>query len=470
MADSKSNTILVSAPNAPSPFVPLSFILAGLLSLFLAVGLIAAKPSVLATYHYNQHVIAITHLLVLGWICSVVMGAVYQLVPVALETRLHSERMAKWQFAFHVIGFAGMVWMFWRWDMKQVGHFGSAFAVGVGLFIYNLVRTLWRVPKWNVIAVAIASSLFWLGVTVLVGLSVAAGKCSYEYATPLTQASALRTALRGLQAAGAFMGKFDQIAAMHAHAHAGVFGCFIMLIVGVSYRLLPMFAVSEIQRPRRAAWSVGLLNVGLVGVFLTVLLRHPLKPVFALVIAGGLVLYGLEVRAILRARRRAVLDWGLRQFLVALGLLIPTVALGLALSWPTLPLTALVGQLENLYGLLAVLGAVSFAILGMTYKIVPFLVWFGRYSPEVGRSRVPTLAEMYSPRLQIAGFWTYLAGLAVTSTGTLLASEFWVRVGVLGLCVSLVFVGLNLAMMLKHLLCPQIQPLSFRPAREAVAT
>ena len=59
----------------------------------------------------------------------------------------------------------------------------------------------------------------WLGVTVLVGLSVAAGKCSYEFATPLTQSSGMQAMLVGLQKAGAFMGRFDQIAAMHAHAH-----------------------------------------------------------------------------------------------------------------------------------------------------------------------------------------------------------------------------------------------------------
>src|SRR3974390_1850222 len=108
------------------------------------------------------------------------MGAMYQLVPVALETKLYSERLAKWQFAFHLVGFVGMVWMFETWNMKQVGHFGSVLAVGVGLFMYNLARTLLRVQKWNVVATAIASSLAWLSITVLAGLSIAAGKCAYD--------------------------------------------------------------------------------------------------------------------------------------------------------------------------------------------------------------------------------------------------------------------------------------------------
>jgi hypothetical protein len=109
----------------------------GMLALFTGVALLVLRPDILATYHYNQYVIAATHLFVLGWICTIVMGAMYQLVPVALETRLYSEKLVAWQFMFHLVGFAGMVWMFWTWDMKQVGHFGAVLTVGVGLFVYS---------------------------------------------------------------------------------------------------------------------------------------------------------------------------------------------------------------------------------------------------------------------------------------------------------------------------------------------
>ncbi len=145
----------------------------------------------LATYHYNQYVIAATHLFVLGWITTIVMGAMYQLVPVALETKLYSERLARWQFMFHLVGFSGMVWMFWTWDMKHVGHFGWVLAVGVGLFVYNIARTLLRVPRWNVIATAVASALAWLSLAVLAGLMIAAGKCSYESTSALAPRESL---------------------------------------------------------------------------------------------------------------------------------------------------------------------------------------------------------------------------------------------------------------------------------------
>src|SRR5512144_376890 len=93
--------------NAPSMQLPLRFMLAGIIALATAGTVLITHPELLSTYHYNQHIIAVTHLFVLGWILTIVMGGTYQLVPVVLETQLYSERLARWQFAFHALGFTG---------------------------------------------------------------------------------------------------------------------------------------------------------------------------------------------------------------------------------------------------------------------------------------------------------------------------------------------------------------------------
>lgn len=451
--------------NTSATSLPLRFIVTGLLALVLGVAWLVAQPSVLASYHYNQYVIAVTHLFALGFLCTIVMGAMYQLVPVALETRLYSERLAKWQFAFHLVGFAGMVWMFWTWNMKQVGHFGSIMAVGVGLFVWNIAQTLRRVPKWNVTATAVSGALGWITLTIIAGLSIAAGKCAYESTSGLATATGVKSVVAGLRSLGAFMARFDQISAMHAHAHLSGVGFFTLLIVGVSYKLIPMFVLSEIQSHRRAVASVALLNLGLAGSFVTILLRSPWKLFFAGAIIAALVIYGFELRAILRARKRATLDWGIRSFLTAVGLLLPLSQLSLVLAWPGLPLNTFTGQLENLYGFLGLIGVVSFAVIGMLYKIIPFLVWFGVYSPHVGRAKLPALADLYSPRLQLAGYGSFLAGLAVTSTGILLSSERVVRLGSALLLVSVATLIINVVKMLRHFARPQISPIGLSKAQ-----
>jgi hypothetical protein len=455
--------------NAPSVLLPLRFMLTGVLALFSEVILLVARPQMLSTYHYNQYVIAATHLFVLGWICTVVMGAMYQLVPVALETKLYSERLARWQFVFHLVGFTGMVWMFWTWNLKQVGHFGAVLTLGVGLFVYNLVRTLARVPRWNVVATAVASALAWLSLAVLAGLTIAVGKCSYDSAPTLPHTNPLGALLAALSATAAFVGRFDAIGAMHAHAHLGAVGVFMMMIVGISYKLVPMFTLSELQSRRRAAASLLLLNLGLAGSFFTILLRSPFKFVFALVAIAGLVCYGLEVRAILRARKRRPLDWGLKYFLSALSLLAPVSVLAAVLSWPSLPLTVLTGQLENLYGFMAFTGVVSLAIIGMLYKILPFLVWYRSYSKLIGRGKVPSLADLYSPRVQTVGYWSYLAGLGIASSGIMLGHALAVRCGCVLLLVSLLLLALNVGLILSHLVRPQFKPFVLSPANKGTS-
>jgi hypothetical protein len=432
----------------------------GLVALLVGVSWLVARPDLLATYHYNQYVIAATHLFVLGWICSIVMGAMYQLVPVALETKLYSERLAKWQFAFHLIGFVGMVWMFNVWNMKQVGHFGTVLAVGVGLFVFNIARTLLRVPKWNVTATAVTGALFWISLTIIAGLSIATAKCTYDSTEGLATATGVKSVVDGLRQLAGFMSRFDAISAMHAHAHLGGVGFFTLLIVGVSYKLIPMFTLSEIQSPRRAAASVALLNIGLAGSFVTILLRSSWKLAFALVVIAALAIYGWELTAILRARKRRALDWGIKYFLTAVALLIPLSILSVVLSWPGLPLNPLVGQLENLYGFLGLIGVLSFAIMGMLYKIIPFLVWFGVYSKHIGRVQVPALADMYSPRLQMAGYWSFLAGLALAGVAIARENATGVRIGCALLAVSVIVLAVNAGMIIAHLIRPRLAPLA----------
>jgi hypothetical protein len=94
----------------------------------------------------------------------------------------------------------------------------------------------------------------------------------------------------------------------------------------------------------------------------------------------------------------------------------------------------------------------------MLYKIIPFLVWFGVYSPHVGRARVPTLVTMYSPRLQMIGYWSFLAGLVAIGVGILRESESVVRFGSLLFTTSVFVQVLNVGKILAHVARPRILP------------
>lgn len=416
--------------HAPPVGVPLRFMIFGFLCLATAVGWIVARPGVLAEYHYSPEVVALTHLVVLGWIGSVVMGAGYQVVPVALETRLANVRHAHWHFIAHVLGVPGMVWMFLSWDMKQVGHYGSLFALGVGLFVVNMFRTIRHAPQRGVVGWGIGSAWGWLVLTVLAGLYVASVKCWPQ------------------------IGWLSAIPQMHAHAHLGILGCFFLLLVAVSYRILPMFLLADLVQPRRAAWSIVLLNLGTAVSVGTVALESSWRLLGAGLVCAGFGLYLAEVAALVHRRQRRRLDWGLTYFLTALAALIPLGLVGLVLSWPGLALTEWTGRLEGGYGFLAVMGVLTMAMLGMMSKIVPFLVWYGSYSARIGRETAPLLTELYDTRLQAAGYWLLVVGVGGCLLGMLLGASVVIRCGALSFAVGLLTFGVNLVLILRHYVAP----------------
>ncbi|HVK57819.1 MAG TPA: hypothetical protein VM735_03495 [Candidatus Kapabacteria bacterium] len=424
--------------------VTLSFVAAGTVSLLTGMCWLIVRPDILATYHYNQHVIAVTHLFTLGWICSAVMGSIYQLVPVALETNLHSERLARAHFLLHLIGFTGMVWMFRAWNIKGVGYFGFILATGVLVFAYNIGRTLTSILRWNVVAVGIASALGWLVLAILAGLLVAAAKL-----WPISS--------------------FDPIRQMHAHAHLGGLGFLMILIVAVSYKLIPMFGLSELQNQSRAWTSLALLNVGMAGLFVTILFGSALKLLFAIVVISGLGLFGCELIAILRVRKRRIMDWGMKYFLTAIALLAPLCVLAIVLSSPGVTLNDFTGRLENVYGLIALLGVVTLAILGMLYKIVPFLVWYSRYSPDIGRMKVPALVDLYSVRLQTIGYWLFLGGLVLTSLATLFGHAACAQKGAALWFASIIVFAANMVKISHHLFKPGTESLPMNAALKGVS-
>jgi hypothetical protein len=116
------------------------------------------------------------------------------------------------------------------------------------------------------------------------------------------------------------------------------------------------------------------------------------------------------------------------------------------------------------------MGGVSLTVLGFLYKIVPFLVWYHCYSREVGRAKVPAMADLYSQPLQIAGYWLFLAGLLGAAVGAALAQPLLVRVSVVILLGGLAVFGLNLARMLRHFYQPQIIPFGAPAAARVSAT
>lgn len=353
-----------------------------------ATALLAAHPALLLGSHAAPAVVAVTHAWMLGFFVTVATGAVYQLAPVALGTTLWNERLGWWHFGLHAAAVPGMVYAFWVWDMTLLSHFGSAVALGIGLFAFNTWKTVRRSGRHDVVAWSLTLSASWLLATVLVGLLLAGNR--FWHFIPL-----------------------DPIALLRAHAHLGVIGFFLTLLQGVTFQLLPMFTLGDVPNWRSVRLGLGLSQLGLL-FLLPALAWHSgwAAVVGGTVVLAGMLASGWALKQTLATRKKRALDAGLQAFLRGWCLLIVAALVGLALVWPGTAGSSAPGKWSGTgYGVILIFGGLLPAFAGMMCKIVPFLTWMRAYGPKVGRIPTPAATALVAPRIQSWGL--ALQGIAV---------------------------------------------------------
>ncbi len=83
------------------------------------------------------------------------------------------------------------------------------------------------------------------------------------------------------------------------------------------------------------------------------------------------------------------------------------------------------------------IGGVSMFIAGHYFKIVPFIVWYHRFGAQVGKSKVPRVADLYSSRRASLTLVALGAGVGLVALGILLGQALVVRGGALALVLGI---------------------------------
>lgn len=417
----------------PSLWVPLRYFVTAQAAFVAALLWAPWQVDNLLDFYYQGHTLALTHLLTLGWITMTIMGASFQLVPVALETTLWSERLACWQYWIMLVGVSLMVSHFWIGHHHGVAIGAGLVLTAVTLFLINMGRTMWQLPHWDIVGRHVAAALIYLASTAIMGNLMALDKM-FDF----LGGQVLRT--------------------IHAHAHLAGIGWASMMIFGAGYKLIPMFSLSELRDERLPSLQFWLLNVGLVGLYLTLLLHSSLAVLFAILIAAAVGLFLQTMREVLRTRRRPRLDWGLRHSLSALGTLVMVTVLGVWLSTGWVSSDEFGARLTFGYGALALLGWISVMIIGMMYKIIPFLVWHHRYSDLVGLRPVPAATQLLGESTPRTEFWLLCAGIVMTVAGVIFTSWLLLQVGTVTLAMAGLAFAVAVCRIYRHLV-PRLTPL-----------
>ena len=94
-------------------------------------------------------------------------------------------------------------------------------------------------------------------------------------------------------------------------------------------------------------------------------------------------------------------------------------------------------------------GFLGFIIFGHLYKIVPFLVWYERFSPLVGKQKVPMLADMVPNKSANFQIFFTCSGVFTEGVAILLEINFLHVAGALLISLGAMVMFYNLLYMIK---------------------
>lgn len=393
----------IATERSPEFSLPLRYFALGVAAYLMAMlGLAVAGPALTGS-PWNPQVLALTHIMTLGAIVGMIMGASYQMLPVVLLAPIWSQRLGKLGFWIFLPGVVAMVVGFGTSRPAWLGLGASLAALAIAAFLVNLALSL-KGARGTMVGAYLLAAMVALGAAVSLGLIRAFGHMDPANAWSLPNA-------------------------LSVHAHLAAFGCASLLIFGLSYRLIPMFAVSP-ERDRHGGLVLALSAAGILALSAGSLAeRDALALSGALLVASGAGLWAWDAWEMFRMRTRRKLDAGLTYVLTALGWLLLAIAMGLVLAFNALPAGVSPDRGAIAYALVGMVGFIGFTILGQFYKIMPFLAWYHRYSSLVGKTKVPLIKDIYDERLAWAGFWSAQTGLALTVVSILAGLGLGVRLG-----------------------------------------
>jgi len=401
---SPARGLKIAGPAHPPPFsltathfaTSLAWLLTG------AAGLVTISGDLAAGNFLAPRVLAVTHAFTLGLLTTTIYGALYQFFPGALGIEIRSVRVARWSWAAHTAGTLALVLGFWTWHPALLGAGWVLLFAGMFGSSWNLLPQRRRAPHG-----------------LLVGRYVAAGHMAFGAALLLAGAR-IGNALGWWNA--------DRLAVIASHFHLAAFGFVVFTAVGVGSWMLPMFLLAARAPTWPLRWigplgivGLTLLTTGLLGGWRAVSLPG------GLLVLGAALLYLLQLAFYFRHAERRPVDPAMAH--VAAGVLhyAVTLALGAAiLAGASSP------RLWTAYGVLAVVGWLVLLVVGVMYKILPFLMWMNLFGPRAAQAGAPTQADLVAPRLVrlslvllAPGAWALAGGIlagraVITVTGALL--------------------------------------------------
>ncbi|WP_295007798.1 hypothetical protein [uncultured Dechloromonas sp.] len=355
---------LLSFENAPPFAAPLRFFLTAPLFAVLAGLLLAWSGAPLMASRWMPGTLAATHLVTVGFMLQVMLGALIQILPVVAGANLGNPlRVAR---IVHVGLSGGVLLLAAGFLAATPGVLGVAALLLGGTLLYFLavcVRALAGVPSTSPTIRGLKLALVGLAAVVGLGMLMAFALI-YGWPVPLAALADL-------------------------HAGWGLGGWAGVLLVAMAYVVVPMFQLTP-GYPARPSWwfPVAMLLLLLLwsgGVLGDMGWLVQLSQGLAAIIGIAFCVLTLRLQG---KRRRARADATYRYW--QLGLVASVLALLMLLVSSLWPAASELGGWTIGFGILIVAGGFLPFITGMLYKISAFLTWL--HLQNFGQAKIPAPA------------------------------------------------------------------------------
>jgi len=400
------------------------------LCLGLAFLLLASVPQSIGGFFYHPKMLAVVHLVTLGWISSSILGSFYLLGPVALRSVMRAGWADYTAFALVVIGVTGLVSHFW---IDEYG--GMVWSAG----------TLWL----GFAFVAARGIKTVLAARVQVGVKLHISLAFFN----LLGAGVLGMLL-GLEKQLVHVLPGYMLHSVYAHAHLAALGWATMMVMGVGYRLFPMVLPAAMPKGARTWMSAVLVEAGL----LVLLVALPASLVLAtrggaLLVLAGLAVFFTQVLWMKRHPKPSPKDlqrpdFGTLHAMQAVAYLLLAALLGFALAFA--PSGAWKVRAAMAYGVFSLIGFLAQIVIGIAARILPMFSWMHYYVGSDFKVIPPSQYTMHSRPLQASGFVLWTLGVPLLAWG--LSFDRWGMVSTAGLLlfVALACNGVNAVLVARH--------------------
>lgn len=421
----------LSTKNAPSVWVVVPHFLIGTVSFLLASVFLLFNYEDLLGYHISGSVLAVVHLMILGWVSMIIFGALYQLIPVVMQVKLFSEKLAITTLGSLVVGLFFLIAAFLGYKFQLTNNFivgGSLVILAIILFAFNTLKSALVSKEKSISKYYIMASAVYLLLTVLLGLFTVIN-LSYNL-LPVAHTEFMKT-----------------------HLIVGLVGWFLMLVIGVAAKLMPMFLIVHKTKENLLKWGFYLINAGILIIFAaTFIAQTPdfIDIISFVLIFAGLVMFLLFNYDVFSHRMRRKLDIGMKLSAIGLIILATTILSFVATYFGNSVLGLPVGRIEIISGLLLIYGFFTGLILGQTYKTLPFIIWLYYYQALVGKQKVPLVAELYSDKLATVHMYSFVLSIVLFVTGLLFSIKIALLFGAIAMTFTSLVYGFNVYKMIFH--------------------